>query len=198
MRKGSVLSRMAALLLLLLCITLVAVVLVEPLVREHRTLDTLIADSQDQLDRFAAHRQDLKALQSKLEKQKRTRVAQSSYLKERTSSLAAAALLGRIKQTVQRHGGTLASSQVLQSGEKTEKPRVTIRADMKVTPKALQQILHQLESAQPALFVENVLITGRIQKKTLKRRNEVVQSWDELTLDVQYDVTGFLRTETPG
>jgi len=197
-RKGSFLSRAAALLLLLLCFAMVGVLVVEPVISEHRTLTDRIATAQDQRDRFAARQQDIKSLQSEIERLKRSGVTRTAFLREKSEPLAAAALLGRVKQTVQRHGGTLASSQILRAKAETEEPRVTVRAQMKASPKALQHIFHQLESAQPALFLGNVLITGRTLKRTLKRRGKVQQSWDELILDVQYDVTGYLPPERKG
>ena len=194
-RKGSLLSRLSALLLLILCVALVGVLVIAPLVQENRTYDALIADAQEQIRRYAAKQKDVKSLQSKLEKMKRARGHGNAYLREKSPSLASAALLGRLKQAVQKQGGTLASTQILKPGVKTDVPDITIRAQMKVSPKGLQHVFHQLEAGQPALFLDNVLISGRTLKKTIKRKGKVQQSWEELTLDVQYDVTGYLRAE---
>lgn len=195
MRRGSFLSRTAALLLVVLCVAVIVLFAVMPVVRQHRAYDTAIANAKSQLDRFAVARANSATLRKDLSQLKRRGVARGAYLPGKTPALAGADLLRRVKTLVQRSGGSLATSRVLRpdSSEATGGAiEVRVQAQMKGDTKALLQIFHALDTGTPALFLDNVLLTGRTQKKTLTRRGKVKKTWEELVLDMRFDVAGYL------
>lgn len=192
MKKGSVLSRLAAVLLLVLCAALVAVFVVAPIRAEHRRYDALIADALNQRDRFAANLRDLKQLEAALAALKESRSSREIYLPEANRSLAGAALIGRINSLVTREGGTLVSSQILADRDRSDIPSVTVRAHMRVSHDALPVILYRLETGYPAVFLDDVRIGARTARRSSRSRGGAAVLPDGVLLDVSYTVTGYL------
>ncbi len=193
MKKGSFLSRLAAALLLALCVTLVALFVVEPIRAEHRRYDALIADALLQRDRFSANLRDRKRLEAELASLKKSQSSEAIYLPEANQSLAGAALIGRLARLINQEGGTLVSSQILGGQEKAAIQPVTVRAHMRVSIDALAVILHQLETGYPAVFVDDVRINARTVRRTSRSRGGPAARAGDVLLDVTYTVTGYLR-----
>ena len=198
MQKGSLLSRLSALLLLLVCVALVWILAVDPVLQEHRRLDTAIADTEDQYRRFAARRADLKQLEARLAALRRDQSSQGEYLPETTASLAGASLLGMIKTIIQENDGTLTSSQIMQETGDGSIPSVTIHARMSVSTPGLQQILHRLETAKPYLFLDHVAVSKQARRRVVRQKDKVQQMPDDIMLDVEFDVTGYLERRAEG
>jgi len=198
-KKGSPLSRFAALLLLLLAIALLHFATFEPVSNAHRTYDESIATSQLQLARLERHAGNSDQLKTQLAALKRTVQAPKEFLKGKNPALMPAHLLSRVKREIQSNGGTLNSVQVLPTGNEDLFPKIIVKADIRVTPEALKKILYTLESKAPALFIDNVLITGKMVKRTVNRggNTKEQQSWNELLLDVRFDVFGFVWEDQP-
>jgi general secretion pathway protein M len=193
MKKGSLLSRLAAVLLLALCVTLVALFVVEPIRAEHRRYDALIADALVQRDRFTGNLRDSKRLEAELASLRQSRSSEAIYLPEANQSLAGAALIGRLARLINQQGGTLVSSQILGGQEKAAIQPVTVHAHMRVSIDALAVILHQLETGYPAVFVDDVRINARTVRRTSRSRDGPAERSGDVLLDVTYTVTGYLR-----
>jgi general secretion pathway protein M len=193
MRKGSFLSRLAAVLLLALCVTLAVLFVVAPIRAEHRRYDALIADATAQRDRFAASFRDRKRLEAELAALKRSRSSEAFYLPEANRSLAGASLIGRINRLIDQQGGTLISSQILGGAEKEAVPSVTVRAHMRVSIDALAVILHQLETGNPAIFLDDVRISARTVPRAARLRSGSTERPGDVALEVTYDATGYMR-----
>lgn len=191
-RKGSFLSRLAALLLLLAAVFLFELIAVEPVLDAHRSYDELIAASRTQLQRFMTHRKNVDGLKLRLTVLRREASAPAQFLKAKSSALVSAHLLSHLKREILAQRGTLKSTQVLPKRESGLFPRIAARVEMRVTPEAFKKILYRLESALPVLFIDNVLITGRTIKRTTNHGGKNRQVWDELTLDVRFDVYGYV------
>lgn len=198
MQKGSLLSRAAAFLLLLLCAAPVWILAIEPVLREHRELDTVIADTKAQYRQFAVRRIDLKQLEARLETMRRTQSVKGEYLPETSPTLAGASLLGRLKKIVQDNDGTLTSSQIMPERETGDIPSVTIHARMSLTTPALQQILHTLETTKPYLFLDHLAISKQTRRHVVRRNDKVEQASAEDMLDVEFDITGYLEPRAAG
>jgi general secretion pathway protein M len=198
MQKGSLLSRLAALLLLLVCMALVWILAIDPVLRKHRALDALIADTEAQYRRFAAKRADLKQVEVRLASMRQTRNSHDEYLPETTASLAGASLLGRIKTIIQANDGTLISSQIMQEAGDANIPSVTVHARMIVSTPALQQILHRLETAKPYLFLDHLAVSKQARRRVVRQKDKMRQAPEDLMLDVEFDVTGYLEQRAEG
>ena len=193
MTKGSIPSRLAALLLLALCIALAALFVVEPIRAEHRRHDALIADALAQRDRYAASLRDRVRLEAELAALKRSRSTDEIYLPEANPSLAGAAMIGRIDRLIGEQGGTLISSQILGAPEKGAIPAVAVRAHMRVSIDALAVILHRLETGYPSVFLDDVRINARTVPRAARVRAGSSERPGDVALEVTYTVTGFLR-----
>lgn len=206
MRKGTLLSRLAALLLLLLLSAVAFLAFVEPLLTQARLYDDSLATVLAQRARFSAEAAALPDLRTQIRTLRQTPGPRNEYIEGDTVSRAAASLLETVKTTVSAGGATLVSSQVLSKTDSAAEPespaRIAVRAQMKASSAALQQVFYQLESGRPTLFMDQISITGRHIRRRPIRRGQKRESPDAetLTLDVRFDVTGFMRQtkrETP-
>ena len=191
-------------LLLLACaVLLVGLLVVSPYLHAFQGYRSLAIETQGQIERFAARAKDPKQIRAELDRMRKAKSSRGLFLKAKSESLAGALLLQRLKDAVQREGGTLVSSQVVAGSGKSPFPTVTVRAQMKVTAEALQHIFHRFESQRPALFIDNVLITARKAKsrrvrRTARRgqaRRPVIRQNDALPLRVRFDLSGYLWQE---
>lgn len=130
------------------------------------------------------------ARQAELAEQKPS-VPQATYLQGETEALAAADLQNRIKQIVEGEGAVLVSSAFRESGEDLPLTPITVTARMRCSTVALHRILFALESHQPVLFLDRVLIQSRHRPgRPLRDENE--------ELDIDFDVTGYLSGRAGG
>jgi len=83
---------------------------------------------------------------------------QSLFLNGRTMTIAAATLEQRIKDTVEKSGGALTSSQVEPDGPDAKDGFVRLTASIEVDQSGLQTILYEIEAGTPYLFVDKLSI----------------------------------------
>lgn len=205
LRKGSLLSRLAALALLAAVVLVAAFLLIGPYLRAYGEYRDLAAATQAHIERFAARRKDPQRLKAELETLRRDRTSRRLYLKAKSPSRAAALLLQRVKDAVQQQSGTLVSTQIVNGKDKSPFPPVTVRVRMKVTPEALQQILHRFESQRPALFIDKLQVSARPVKRRrgAKRRfgmkvaQKQAREWEAALLTVRFDLSGYLWQDAP-
>lgn len=204
MQKGTLLSRLTALLLLLLLCVAVFVIFVEPLIVQARLYDDSLSTIREQRARFATEAAALPGLRSQIKALRKTPGPRNEYIEGDTESRAAASLLETVKTTVSAGGATLVSAQVLSKPDSPAQPgspaRIAVRAQMKASSEALQHIFHRLESGRPTLFMDEVSITGRHIRHSRRNRTRQAKPQDSvetLTLDVRFVVTGFMRQTTP-
>lgn len=197
MRKGTIPSRLAALLLFLLLCAVTFLAFVEPLLTQARLYDDSLTTILAQRARFSAEAAALPDLRAQIKTLRRTPGPRNEYIDGDTVSRAAASLLETVKTSVSAGGATLVSAQVLSksdsSAESGSPARIAVRAQMKASSKALQQVFYQLESGRPTLFMDQVSITGRVVRRHSGRRGQKPNNRETLTLDVRFDVTGFMR-----
>ncbi len=202
-RAGSLPSRLAALSLLGCVVLLFGLLVVSPYLRAFQGHRALAIETQAQIDRFAARAKDPKQIRVELDRMRKAKGSRGLFLKAKSESRAGALLLQRLKDTVERQGGTLVSSQVVPGNGRSPFPAVTVRAQMRVTAEGLQHIFHQFESQRPALFIDNVLITARKAKprrvrrasQRHKARRPVDRQAEALPLRVRFDLSGYLWQE---
>lgn len=133
----------------------------------------LIASKQD----LAKELQQLRANQNK----------QGVFITAPSTELAAAQLQRHAKDAVSKAGGTLVSTQNLAQDPDDMPEKIQVRVRMKGDAGALADVLHNIESAHPLMFVENLSVKSR---RTVKgRRKNRVTTYD---LDVSFDLAGYL------
>lgn len=82
----------------------------------------------------------------------------SPFLEGDTITVAGAALLQRVAGAVTRVGGNVLSSQVELQGPQAAEDYVNLVASCEVEQSALQQLLYDLESGMPFLFIEQLVV----------------------------------------
>lgn len=182
-------SRAAALALLVALIAAVALFVVAPLWDGHQRAQEEIVHKRDLIARMSrvSGRKDhyvdrIAALRAGIEQS-------GVYVRAETEALAAAALQQRIKEATGAHGGVVSSVQNLPSSETEGLVRVGVRVMMTASLEEIFYTLHDLESGAPILFVDNLDI-----KSNAVRRGRIRQSGETL-LTIRFDLLGYLPPE---
>jgi general secretion pathway protein M len=84
--------------------------------------------------------------------------AGSPFLEGRTVTIAGAALQQRVVAAVRDAGGNVLSSQVDLQGSQAKQGYVSLSANCEVGQSALQQLLYDLESGMPYLFIDQLVV----------------------------------------
>jgi general secretion pathway protein M len=84
--------------------------------------------------------------------------AGSPFLEGRTVTVAGAALQQRVVAAVKDAGGNVVSSQVDLQGLQAKQGYVSLSANCEVGQGALQQLLYDLESGMPFLFIDQLVV----------------------------------------
>jgi len=87
-------------------------------------------------------------------------MAGSAFLEGSTVTIAGAALLKRVVETVTRHGGNVSSSQLDLQGTEAKDGFIGVMASFDVEQPALQAIIYDLEAGMPFLFVDQLVVQG--------------------------------------
>jgi general secretion pathway protein M len=82
----------------------------------------------------------------------------SPFLEGRTVTIAGAALQQRVVAAVRAAGGNVLSSQVDLQGAQAKQGYVSLSANCEVGQGALQQLLYDLESGMPFLFIDQLVV----------------------------------------
>jgi general secretion pathway protein M len=191
LQPGSLVSRFAAVGLLLLVLLAAWSFVVVPLHAAYRAAAADIEQSRDLLERYRL----LAAQQPELErmvKQGRKRAgASAAYLEGATEALAGAALQEQVRTLVDAVDGELRSTQTLplQTAEDgASARRIGLRLQLGIELAGLQELLYTFEAAEPYLFLEDVTIRERRMRR--RRRNEPE---GPPMLDVGFDVYAYVR-----
>jgi general secretion pathway protein M len=108
----------------------------------------------------------------------------SPFLEGRTVTIAGAALQQRMVAAVNDAGGNVLSSQIDLQGSETKQGYVRLSANLEIDQSNLQQLLYELETGMPFLFIDQLVVqmpqsAGRIDTETETPR-----------MRVQIDVSG--------
>ena len=87
-----------------------------------------------------------------------SRPAGSPFLDGRTVTVAGAALQQRVVAAVRDAGGNVLSSQVDLQGSQSKPGYISLSANCEVGQGALQQLLYDLESGMPFLFIDQLVV----------------------------------------
>jgi general secretion pathway protein M len=125
-----------------------------------------------------------------------TRLAEIRHEGERTENvftqgtpaLASADLQTRIKDIVTDAGGELISTQVIPERTEDQFIRIAVKVRLNGSTEVLRQVLYDIESAQPVLFVENLNVRPiRMPPRPGQKKTEGI---DRLSVD--FDVIGYM------
>lgn len=153
----------------------------KPIEEKFKSYEEGIAHSENLLSRYRRASGEREQLQVQLERAREVDQSRGGFLRGENAELVAAALQADVKAVIAKNGGQLRSIQVLADTEETKFRKVAIRVSMSGSTEALRDILYDLETANPYLFIENLDVRARPS-----RRGE---------LQVRYDVYGYIRTD---
>jgi general secretion pathway protein M len=178
---------LALLLLVVVLLALVAAIAI-PVKARHQHYDTAIGDLVERLGRYQRVAAMRAGIQQELARVK-ARDSQKYYLKNSAAALAAAEMQQAAQAALDASGAQLNSMQIAPHKDEGEYRRVTINLQLRGTLAAVQRTLHALESAQPLLFVDNLVIRARAA------RGYVPAPGVEPEIQVQFDLTGYCLVE---
>lgn len=184
-------SRALALLILLAMIAIAYLGVVQPIWDKAVATRQSIEDMQAAIERYRRVAAELPARRTLLAALRQQQAVSEGFLEGPNDALIAAQLQNRVKALVEAAHGELKSTQVLPVQEEGKYRRVTIRAQAALDLPGAQQVLYGVETASPLLFLDNVALRSRSSDR---RRDRVTE---DPTLDVRFDVYGYLRGTKP-
>jgi general secretion pathway protein M len=189
-RRGSLPSRLLAVALVLLAGLALVRLLVLPVLAAYADTAASIEQSQTLLQRYRALAAQRPRLEEELAAQRKAEVASVAYLEGESDALAAAALQDQVRAIITRAGGELRSTQILPveaAGPETSVRRASLRLQLAVDVAGLQQLLYELETSEPYLFVDDI----NIRERRLRRLRD--EEEEAPVLDVSLEVSGYMR-----
>lgn len=138
--------------------------------------------------RMAAERP---ALERELQSWRQREGATIGYVDGNSSALAAANLQGQIKRIIESNGGEIGSVQNLAPLATANGERITIHYDLSIPEAKLTDVLYQLETNVPYLFLDNLTIHGQ------EGLIPATQGGKGQKLSLRCDVHGYHRVGAP-
>tara|TARA_B100000029_G_C17076534_1_gene778894 strand:- start:12 stop:614 length:603 start_codon:yes stop_codon:yes gene_type:complete len=157
----TLLSKLAAVTLLLLVAAAAIAFGLRPLWDAYRDGEDEIAQLEAHLVRFQQMAAEKPALVTSARNLAMLASRNDYVLAEGSASFAAASLQARVRAALQEHGGLLESVRVLTPQQQGPFIRVTINAQLFTTMNALGSMLHEIETAEPYVVVNQLTINSR-------------------------------------
>jgi general secretion pathway protein M len=191
LRRGSLLSRTLALLLLAGLGLAAYQLLVLPVAAAYRDAGQAIEHTQGLLQRYRVLAAQRDELAEQVARQEEVAGRSEAYLEGQSDALAAAALQDQVRRAIERAGGELRSTQILPARPADNAPgvrRASLRLQLGVDIEGLETLLFELEAGEPYLFIDQITIReGRV------RRGRGAPVADQ-TLDVNLEIYGYWRS----
>ncbi|MEH6466476.1 MAG: type II secretion system protein GspM [Porticoccus sp.] len=190
-------SRFSAVSLLLLIILFVVFYLLVPLghfyIEKNETLENL----QQQLSRFEYLVANEDKINAELKRIDDLGSEGDLFLSGSKKSIASANLREFINEAVKRSGGQLVSSQDYEADVVPSATAIGLRLQVSGEAQNLVDFLHQIESARPIIFIDDLSVTSsssRVRASRSRRKNNIPLRKSS-SLDVRMDVVGYLAGE---
>lgn len=121
------------------------------------------------------------------------------FLSGNKVSIASANLREFINEAVKRSGGQLVSSQDYEAEPVQSATAIGLRLQFSGEVENLVDLLHELESARPAIFIDELSVTSSSSRvgrsRAVNRRIRTTRGVSLSSLDVRMDVVGYLAGE---
>jgi general secretion pathway protein M len=170
--------------LTLVVVTVVVLLVLLPQRAKLQAFQQTAADHAAQLARFEARLSRRPMLERALaELQTRTDV-RSSYIQGQTLGLGGANLQQLTKGLIAEAGGALVSSQIATPPSEPPLQMLVNKVRMRGDTEAVLKLAHRVETGEPALFLQNLVVRGA---RARARRKAVGK------LDIQFDLVGYMQ-----
>ncbi len=164
---------------------------VVPIKENFDRFEATAAQSRDLIARYRSILAGAAALKAEIAAIRRNRVLREGILVAPSAELGAAILQGKVKRAAAAGEAKLISIQVLAAKQEAEFTRVGVRARLKGTVAALQTALFELETAWPALVIDNINVRARTRRSRRGRKGPATMTVDA-ELSISFDAHGFM------
>ena len=182
-------------LLLLVAVIVFYYVFIHWAVIRHLEINDQAQQRHDQEVRFRQLIAQRDQLQEQLREVRQSQSESDLFLAETNANLASSELTTRLKDIINNQGREetcqVLSNQNMNNRDEERFERVTIKVRMRCEVEDLSEVLYELESGAPYLFVDNLTIFRQVTRRCVGR--ELVE---EKMLDVRFDLSGYMRGET--
>lgn len=186
-------SRMLALVILLVVVVAIVMLILNPLYNRYVSASDEIDELEHQISVYQRVASGLIDSEAELESLQQNNPIAGLYLSETKPTLAAAELQQTLNRMVSQTGGQVVSTQILQRNTETVLPTVALQVHVRSEIDELVALMHQVESGEPLLFIENLVISSAVrrapQRVNRARRNQPVRR-QLPSLDVRFDLIG--------
>lgn len=176
-------------------LVLVYLVVLDPVVARHIELGQRAEALQRTAGSARARLAEAPAIRQRLEQMREQQEQSNLFLESAQANLASVELSTRLKNAIAQHTDEsrcqLLNSQNLNRPTESPFVKVAIQVRMRCDLSDLYLILHELESGQPYVFVENL----RLSEKTTRRR-QGRQYVNHREMDARFNVAGYLKPGT--
>ncbi len=195
-------QRMAALGLLLLTLLGLYILVDRLIVDKYQYYRTHVEQLRDRLQRLNGMLATRQTLEAQIQQINQDNSVDAFYMKSASPTLAATELQQLVRGTVEGKGGNLVSTQILPVKTEGSFSRVAIKVQMTGNTEALQQVLYELESARPLLFIGNLQIRARpVRQPRSQRRRRSKQKppspppVKRVLLTTHFELAGYMRVQ---
>ena len=180
-------SRYAALLILVMAAVIAVGSLCYPLVSLYSSQAAALQSKQSQVVRYRQLANGQNSLQQELAQLQRRSPAAAYFVAGETAALASARMQQYLKQIVERNGGELISTQILQPDESSAGNQTSLKVSLRTNMEKSPQILYALESGRPLLFIDNLVISAR------RVRGATAGAAPQVSLEMSFDLIGYVQ-----
>ncbi len=191
-------SRFVAVSLLILLVLFVLFYLLLPLGRIYGEKSSEVNSLADQLRRFEYLVANEDKINAELKRIDELGSDGDLFLSGNKQSIASANLREFINEAVKRSGGQLVSSQDYEADAVPSATPIGLRLQVSGEVQNLVDLLYELESARPVIFVDELSVTSsstRIRSSRTNLRNQRARTTNLNSLDIRMDVVGYLAGE---
>jgi len=180
-------SRILAFALLFLVLGTALWLMIYPMVSLYLAQSDEMARKEIRIARYEELAESQETLQGELASLRRRNPAATYYVAGDTPALASAKMQQYLKQIVERNGGELISTQIIDSIRESEAASSSLKVHLRANVDAAAQIVYLLESGRPLLFIDDLSISARRARGTTAGAPPVI------SLDLSFALTGYLQ-----
>ena len=162
---GGSTGRLLAMGILLTLLALVVQLVVAPAWRLYAAQGDRLDVAREQLERFQRLSAQLPAMRTGLTRLREQDLLAPFLVSAANDALAAAELQERLKATALAHEGRILSTRVLPGVADGPFERVVVDARLEIPLEGLQDLLHEIETRKPYLFVDELSVMARPHRR---------------------------------
>lgn len=184
-------QRALAVVLLVAVLLLLGFGIIKPIVERFLLYNQTIEDLTFRIDRLGSVAATAPALAQEVEALNAAVRGSGLTLDRQTSALAAAEMQRSLGELVEEQGGEITSTQVVPVVNEQGFVRVGVRVQMSGDSNVLAGVLESVESGRPLIFVDNIRIRERQERRVPRRSTDTAEVE---RIDIQFDAFVYMRT----